>query len=218
MTPWLLLQLADSAFPTGGFAHSGGVEAAVQLGRVHDPDDLAEVLEEVVWGLATAGLPFVGAAFRDRSAYAAVDRRCDASLPGHVANRASRAQGRAWLRAAASFGGAAGALAAEVEAHGLPGHLAPAFGAVLAGLGAAEPEARRLFLFQGARAAVSAAVRLGVVGPLQAQSVLAGAAAAAERALDATEGLAPEEAACSTPLLDLVQGHQDRLYSRLFQS
>jgi len=60
-------------------------------------------------------------------------------------------------------------------------------------------------------------VRLGVVGPLQAQELLAGLAGAARRVLAAADP-APEEAASSAPLLDLLQGHQDRLYSRLFQS
>ena len=37
---WLLWQLADSAFPTGGFAHSGGLEAAWQNGEVSNRGDV----------------------------------------------------------------------------------------------------------------------------------------------------------------------------------
>jgi urease accessory protein len=219
VTPWAILQLADSAFPTGGFAHSGGLEAACQLGRVSGGESLALLVDEAVWSLATSALPFVAAALRQPSALAALDERCDASLAGHVANRASRAQGRAFLRAAAAASGAAlEPISEEVRTRRLPGHLAPVFGAVLGRLGADEEEARRLFLFQGARGVVSAAVRLGVVGPLEAQALLAATASGAERALAATASLAPEDAATSAPLLDLLQGHQDRLYSRLFQS
>lgn len=219
MTPWLLYQLADSALPSGSFAHSGGIEAALQLGRVRDPEELAERVDELIWSLAGSALPFATAAFRRPGALAGIDLRCDASLSSHVANRASRVQGQALLRAAAAaFGVPALAVLEQVRAEQVPGHLAPAFGALLAALGAAEEDARRLFLFQGARAALSAAVRLGVVGPLEAQSLLAGAARTAERALAATADLAPEDAATAAPLLDLLQVHQDRLYSRLFQS
>ncbi len=83
---------------------------------------------------------------------------------------------------------------------------------------ATEEEAARLHLFATARGIVSAGVRLGIVGPLEAQATLLRAGALAEAVRAATAGRAPEEAAASSPLLDLVQSHQDRLYSRLFQS
>lgn len=40
-----LLLLADGRFPVGGHAHSGGVEAAVTAGRVHDLGSLADHLD-----------------------------------------------------------------------------------------------------------------------------------------------------------------------------
>ena len=218
MTPWLAWQLADSALPTGAFAHSGGLEAAVQLGRCRGAAGLDRLVEEALWQAGSLALPFVAAAARAPERLAALDARCDVATPGHVANRASRAQGRALLRAGRAFGPAAQALEDEAGRAGLAGHLAPIWGALLARLGAGAEEACRLHLFTAARGIVSAGVRLGLLGPLEAQGALSRAGAVAEAVLAATAGRAPEEAAATSPLLDLLQSHQDRLYSRLFQS
>jgi len=92
---WLIWQLADSAFPTGGFAHSGGLEAARQQGEVRGGESLMEYLQVSLRQLAQASMPFAHATFAGTRAFEEVDQRCDAFLSNHVANRASRAQGQA---------------------------------------------------------------------------------------------------------------------------
>jgi urease accessory protein len=62
---WLLWQLADSAFPTGGFAHSGGLEAAWQHGEIRGADDLSSFLETYMCQTATSMIPFVNAGHSD---------------------------------------------------------------------------------------------------------------------------------------------------------
>jgi urease accessory protein len=219
MRAWTFLQLADSALPTGAFAHSGGLESAVQLGRVRDAAAVGAFLDEALWHAGAAALPFVDAAHAAPDRLATIDLACDAAMPAHVANAASRLQGQAFLRAAAAARpDALAPLEAEVRAARLPGHLAPVLGAALARLGGSPEETRHLFLFGAARGIASAAVRLGLVGPHEAQRLLDGAGPTAERVLLATAGRTVEEAAAASPLLDLVQCQQDRLYSRLFRS
>jgi urease accessory protein len=217
---WRLLQLADSAFPTGGFAHSGGLEAAWQLGEVAGREDLERWIGDSLGQCGHAALPFVGAAHGDPARFAEWDRWCDATLPSHVANRASRALGQGMLTSAAAAFADDGirALKATVRRERLACHLAPATGAITAALGVTRRDALRLFLFLHLRALVSTAVRLGIVGPLEAQGLQHRLGATAAAALGRCAGIGPEDAAAAAPLHDLFQGHQDRLYSRLFMS
>src|SRR5258705_145761 len=59
---WLLWQLADSAFPTGGFAHSAGLEAAWQHGEIRTAAELRQWLVSSLDQVAGTALPFVNAA------------------------------------------------------------------------------------------------------------------------------------------------------------
>jgi len=218
-SPWLLLQLADSAFPTGGFVHSNGLESAAQLGAIAGADDLERYVVLSLDQYGHTSLPFVSASHAGAD-LAAMDQLCEAVLINHLANRASRAQGSAWLTAANAAAPTAGiqALQHRVRDEALPGHQAPILGAVTALLGVDHDQVLRLALFQHLRALVSSAVRLSLVGPLAAQALQARCAEAAEATLARCRDLDPEDAAATCPLLDIWHAQHDRLYSRLFAS
>ena len=218
-SPWLLWQLADSAFPTGGFAHSGGLEAACQQGEV-SRQELTGFIETSLTQTARGAIPFVTAAHAEPSRLAEFDQLCDAFLSNHVANRASRQQGQSLLMTCErAFGSATlDALRQRVGDLGLPGHFAPVFGAVMRALELSTESAARLFLFFQLRSLVASAVRLNILGPLEAQAVQHRLAPAAEAATTLGLSLGLDDVAQTSPILDLLQGAQDRLYSRLFQT
>lgn len=217
---WLLWQMADSAFPTGGFAHSGGLEAAYQHKAVRGGAELADYLRTALNHLAHNSLPFVHAAFAGYARFAEVDAHCDAFLSNHVANRASRLQGQAMLATCerAFDLEALRNLRDEVLDSGLPCHGATAFGEIAAILGLDPQATARLFVFTQLRGWISAAVRLNIVGPIEGQRVQHELAPDGDRCAELF-GRIPLDDICQTaPLLDLWQATQDRLYSRLFQS
>jgi urease accessory protein len=217
---WRILQVADSAFPTGGFAHSGGLEASVTLGHASTPAAFADYVEAHVWNVGCGALPFVGAAHDDPLAVARLDLHLDACLVNRVTNAASRTQGRAFIATCerAFDETALAPLAARARRREGPSHLAPLFGAALKIVGAARDDALAAFLHLALRGVTSAAVRLGVVGPFEAARLTSSLAPTLDRVLAVGSSLTPDEAASTAPVIDIIAATHDRLDARLFQS
>jgi urease accessory protein len=212
---WLIWQLIDSAFPTGGFAHSSGLEAAWQHGEVRNRAELAFFIEASLQQLGHAALPFVMAAYDEPEKLNEFDHLCDVFTTNHVANRASRAQGRAFLTAVERiFKSEIRNPKSEIRF----AHFPPVFGASLRRLEISRETMMRMFFFNHLRGVFAAAVRLNIIGPMEAQLLQQLLAPQAEKILKRCESLTLDDFAQISPLLDLWQSAQDRLYSRLFQS
>jgi urease accessory protein len=220
MSSWRVLQLADSAFPTGGFAHSAGLEAAVQLGEVADATALRRFVTEALWQAGYGGLPLVNATHDEPRHLAHVDALCDSFLTSYVANRASRTQGRALVATCARVfeHHALTKLHEATRTHALCGHYAPLFGAAFRALDVSLEDTQRLFLHLTVRGIASAAVRLGQLGPHEAQRLQSDAAPQLERVLGECARLEVDALTQTAPLLEIVGAQHDKLYSRLFQS
>ena len=217
---YLLWQLLDSGFPSGGFAHSGGLEASVQHGHVEDPAGVHRFARQSLAQNGRSALPLVTAAHRRSSDLPELDLLCDVFLLSPVANRASRAQGRALLTGAfRSFPRPSlTAIDEIVRRERLAGHHAPLYGAILSAMDISLADTQRAFLFTAVRGVVSAAVRLGLAGAYDAQEIQAALTNDIDETIVQCDGIAPRDIAQTAPLIDLYQSTHDQLYSKLFQS
>lgn len=218
ITDWLAWQVVDSAFPTGVFAHSWGLEAAWQQGEVANVDALRRFLEASLQQTAYGALPLLVAAHRQPDRWRALDELADAFLTNAVANRASRVQGRTLVSTAARVwpSDAMAAVAASTE-NGCA-HVAPISGVVFQLIGVPLETARTATLFGTARGVLSAAVRLGIIGSYHAQRMQHEAGRDLPRLLERSRALDADDVCQTAPVLDLLHAGHDRLYSRLFQS
>ncbi|KAE9045117.1 hypothetical protein PR003_g2622 [Phytophthora rubi] len=231
---WALWQMVDSLYPTGGFAHSLGLEAATQEGLVA-ASSLRDFLSASLHQSANMALPLVFSAHQigaDSDPAALVEAalqlnsRATALYSNHVARKASLAQGAALLRLALStYAPSHGrlqtllSLRKEAKARRQPGvHHAVLFGLVCALLGLQAEPTQRMYLFVTTRDVLSAATRLNLVGPMEAAKLQFEATPLLEKVFQEKKNRPVEMSYSSAPVLDLVQAMHDQLYTRIFNS
>jgi len=217
---WILFHIADSAFPTGGFTLSSGLEAASKMGEIEDELSFKIFLRGAVLQAGHGGMPLVNAAYDRPQRFEEWNALCQAFLSNHMANQASRMQGRSFLMASdRSFGKEKISSFRKRFKELEPGiHFAPVYGCVFQMLEVPRIETQRLFLYLTFRDVLSAAVRLGLLGPYQAQQIHYKEINHLDGVLEECGSLNENDLAQLSPLLDIYQGAQDRLDTKLFRS
>ena len=218
MSDWLTWQVVDSAFPTGAFAHSGGLESAWHHGEIAHPDAFRAFLDAAIQQAGFAALPLLNAAYRSPHELETLDRLADAFLLNAVANRASRIQGRTLAATAARVWPSDDIADLKRRAGRTHAHVAPLSGAVWRAIGLPLQTAQKVVLYAAARSVLTAAVRLGIVGSYEAQRLQYACGPHLDAIAVRCAALTPHDLAQTAPILDLLQSAHDRLYSRLFQS
>ncbi|WP_018697980.1 urease accessory protein UreF [Amorphus coralli] len=216
------LRLADTAFPSGSFAFSQGLEPILAADRAAGAEAvLAFVREQLRLRFATADRVALVRAFRvadDQEALAAVDREFHAASPVEAQRAASLKNGAALLAAHARLGTEGTAsYQARVRGRKAFGHLAIVQGMVSRSLGLKEAEAINVAGYGLAMGIAQAALRLGRVGAMDTQRIVGEALADIDHiaALPIPEGAAPSS---FTPLVDIAATHHSRQRGRLFAS
>ncbi|MFC7341278.1 urease accessory protein UreF [Saccharopolyspora griseoalba] len=229
MTGLAVLALADSRFPGGGHAHSGGVEEAAARGLVNSVADLREFLRGRLFGAGAPQAVFAAAAAHAAARGVApgrwreLDVELAARTPSPAQREVSRAQGKGLLRAGRAAWPSP-VLGGLVAATPRP-HQPIVLGVLTAAAGSAPRDAALAAGYLAISGPASAAVRLLGLDPFGANAaVVALADELDEIAEEAARcaGLAPQELpAPGAPALDLLAEAHDRHHReevRLFAS
>lgn len=167
-----LLHLDDSAIPAGSFAYSYGLESSLTFGLVRTPFDLRNHLYSYLQQAGSAELPFLTPCFRlteQAAEFEAVAEEYDAQLLVPALYKASAVQGRNWLKLLATFYPETqlDTITHWFAAQQIPPHFTLVFTLALQRVGFALAELQAMYLHMLLRDQLSAAIRLGFLGPLE---------------------------------------------------
>jgi urease accessory protein len=218
-----LLQITDSAFPLGGFAFSYGLESMAKLGLIKDIAEFKKYLSNVLAQISSSELPFLNSAYNSAlDAYDAlitIFERIDAFITVPCIRKGSITQGRSLLQIMKAVypGHDFHQFIQWLRLHDLPSHYAPIFGVVSRKIGFSHKETLSAYAYIALRDQVSAAIRLGLLGPHEAQAILRETLGCVNTNIDRAKDLSYDQAFKVAMALEIAQAHHPNLYSHLFQ-
>ncbi len=217
----LLLQCIDSAFPTGSFAHSGGLETYAQAEIVTTAGDLARLIAMKLESVAKTDLIIVHSALSaDSAQILQLDNLCSASKVAKETRESSEKIGRRMLVSVLNLmpNERLQFYQDEITAGRCAGHHAVVHGLACAALGI-EPRAALLtFAYALATNQTAASLKLMSIGQTQSQAVLGAAGEAIEAAVETALTHTLDDFGSFTPGLDIRAMQHETLFRRLFIS
>ncbi|MDF3129379.1 urease accessory UreF family protein [Kiritimatiellaeota bacterium B1221] len=212
--------IADSAFPTGGFAFSSGIEASAKFGLFTSRQQFVETLQTAVEQWISYEIPFLNSCFDDAEDPVALRDVYHAGMSSPPMLRSSLVQGRSMLRSLESLVGADALTRTRERVPRSPErrHLLLVYGWGLAELGMPLAEAQSCFMYINLRDAISSAIRLGCMGPMEGHQIQHQLLQEGDRKLSRALNRNFRTARRTAPALEIAQAGHDRIYSKLFQS
>lgn len=219
------LQLTDSAFPSGLYTLSHGLEAYAQAGLLRGGELEALITDLLRHGMGPAdGVALVNAhqaVWTDDPGLAAeADRRLTATKLAREARSASTRTGKQFLSLAGTLFDhpVLAGHAARVKRGELPGNHAVALGLAKGALGVSREHALAGELYAFSAGCVGAAIRLSLIDHREAQRVLHHLGPVIVEVVAENVNKGVREIASSLPLADVLAAHHERADVRLFIS
>jgi urease accessory protein len=219
------LQLTDSAFPSGLYTLSHGLEGYTQAGAVDAATLPALLADQLRHGVGCSDAPALALAHRAASAgnwetVAAVDRRLHATKLNREMRVASTRSGRQLLDVAQHVFGPAGVAPylRTVGDRAAPGTQAVAAGVVHAATGVPVRHAVAAGLFAFCASFAGAALRLQLADHLGAQRLLRDVGPVIEEVAEAALAMELGDLGSTTFCVDIMSARHERAEARLFSS
>lgn len=169
-----LIQIHDSAFPTGSFAHSFGIETYIQEDILRDESDLIKFLEMYIrYNLASADAIFVKTAYylaqqQDNTSLIHIENICHGIKLSPETRKASAMMGRQFLHTVRSLNDNELIMLwyEKLKNKEIKGHYSIVYGIYAAIIGADVKMALEMFLYSSVTALVQNAVRAVPLGQM----------------------------------------------------
>ena len=220
-----LMHLIDSSLPTGSFAYSMGLESSITFGLIKDSFGLRSYLYTFLQQTVSFDYPFINSClalqFPDlNEELKKITKAYDTLMLVPATRKASLVQAKNWNKLFASFYPEAGIL--EIKEwfirEDVPLHYLFAFALSLKRGKFSMIDIKRMHLHMCLRDQVSAAIRLGFLGPMEGHKLQHDFYTIFDDLIVADDATPYTAAYRSAFLLDVAQVYHEDIYSKLFQN